>query len=178
MRIVIHFDKRTAHAPCLFDIELNVAPKDDALRAEFGRATAESIRRRLEGLDGFEPARRRLRGCPSAIMRYHASTGEFDAPDSSGMAWAPHIRVAFANLLTALAEAEPREEEERTEAACRGCRHFEERPGLVRSYWFRGRPIINGRTCPYCAHPARDEFLTYAEYSAGCGRREAKEASR
>ena len=44
MRIVIHMDKRTASAPCKFDLELNTSSGDHTLIVEYGRYMLEKDR--------------------------------------------------------------------------------------------------------------------------------------
>ena len=173
MRIIAHLDKRTAHSPCLFDLELDISPKDSSFEEEYGRAYVEVITQKLEAVPGFKPARKRLRGCPSVVLRYRRGAGTFSAPDSTGMDWAPHIRVAFANFAQAISEAGSGADgkpAERPEAACRACRHCEERPADARSYTWMGRPIINARLRPYCT--LRGDFVSFAIYDGGCEKRE------
>jgi len=177
MRIIVHFDKRTASAPCRYDVELNLSAKDTSLEAEYGRAVADDIARKIAAVEGFEPARKRLRGCPSVVLRYRRGAGEFSAPDATGMDWAPHVRVAFANFVQVLSKACAKAGadggKEEPVASCRSCRHFEQRPNDVRSSTFLGRTIINARLRPYCR--LRGAFLTYADYDGGCERKEAAE---
>ena len=173
MRIVVHFDKRTEHAPCLFDFELNTSPKDDPVIVDYGRAFMEKFKSSMANIDGFELARRKLRGVPAFSMRYNRAAGRFDPPCGDNLENAPRIRVALANFMrgfeTALGSGAPAQADA-DPSACVSCAHFCQRPGRWRSVRFFSRFKLHAKLLPYCRR--RDAFLSYADYSAGCADRE------
>ena len=164
MRIVIHLDKRTERRPCVFDVELNVSPKDHPTYAEFGRQSAERLRVALAEKLGFEPSRKRLRGVPSVILRYLPHEGRFAEPDMSAVEFAPHVRVAFANLMNTI-EA-PECGEARAERPCKGCRHYGERTKTWYALPFGRGSVVKGRNEMWCGR--RGASLSLTEFQTGC----------
>lgn len=172
MRIVIHLQKRTERKPCVYDVELNVSPKDPQFVADLGRDYARRLSEKLERELGFERSGKRLRGVPSAIVRYHHREGRFET-DVSGMEFAPEFRVALANFFNTMSVPDVKDIGKNIGQefvfGCDGCAHYGIREGGWRSVWHRGMFGLRGTKLPYCHK--RDAFLSYREFVEGCGER-------
>ena len=174
MRIVIHMDKRTASAPCKFDLELDTSSGDHPLIVEYGRYMLDKIRENMGSVPGFEESNKPLRGVPSAKFVFLKNEGRWDLRADS-FDNAPHYRVALNNFLVAISkELDGMEVPKQGVSRCESCRHFARRVAHYRATWtpFAKKSAIGARLTPFCR--AKNALLSLVECNKGCDKHEPK----